>query len=310
MAFDFQTTLLGIPLKVIPTKALSEQFKLQVYDFVEPGFLIVQSDEQIKLSANRMTTLHPEWIFKTLANALGDSSNWNDYSGSKLGLSQTLNATPAEIEGLLRGDSMDAKLLAGMALFRRGQREEAKRVWSESATAHPDHPLAWKAACEAQGFGPFCRGFEVFDALPDSAYKIPEVKNITSAALPGIFSEEELWQRSVSYLLGMQRADGGYFDSDYDFGGADSLPNVHTAITSLVGLALLEAERKSTNTEKNQEIRSAIERIAAFVSNDANVNLNDRDEILWAQAYRVRFLAAVQKQAGNSRAFTNEPRLL
>ena len=294
-----------IPLKVIPTKALSQQFKLQVYDFVEPGFLIVQPDEQIKLSANRMTTLHPEWIFKTLANALGDSSNWNDYSGSKLGLSQTLNATPAEIEGLLRGNSMDAKLLAGMALFRRGQHEKAKRVWSESATAHPDHPLAWKAACEAQGFGPFCRGFEVFDSLPESAYKIPDSKNITSAALPGAFSEEELWQRSVNYLLGMQRADGGYFDSDYDFGGADSLPNVHTAITSLVGLALLEAEQKSTDTEKNREIRSAIERIAAFVSNDANVNLSDRDEILWAQAYRVRFLAAVQKQAGNDAVFAS-----
>jgi len=85
----------------------------------------------------------------------------------------------------------------------------------------------------------------------------------------------------------------------------DSLPNVHTAITSLVGLALLEAERRSTHLEKNKEIRSAIERIASFVSNDANVNLNDRDEILWAQAYRVRFLAAVQKQSGNDAVFSS-----
>jgi hypothetical protein len=294
-----------IPLKVVPTKPLSEQFKLKVYDFVEPGFLIVQPDEKVTLSANRMTTLHPEWIFKTLAIALGDSATWNDYSGTKLGLSQTLNATPAEIANLLRVDSMDAKLLAGMALFRNGQHDEATRVWSDASLTHPDHPLAWKAACEAQGFGPFCRGFEVFDALPESAYKIPDRKNITSAALPGVFSEVELWQRSVNYLLGMQRADGGYFDSDYDFGGADSLPNVHTAVTSLVGLALLEAERKFTDTDKNKEIRGAIERIATFVSDDANVNLNDRDEILWAQAYRVRFLAAVQKQAGNDAVFAS-----
>jgi len=270
-----------IPLKAVPSKALSEQFKLQVYDFVEPGFLIVQPDEQVKLSANRMTTLHPEWIFKTLADALGDSSSWDE------------------------NDDMHAKLIAGMALFRKGQHAEAKRIWSESALAYPDHPLAWKAACESQGFGPFCRGFEVFGALPESAYKIPDIKNITSAALPGVFSEEELWKRSVSYLLGMQREDGGFFDSDYDFGGADSLPNVHTAITSLVGLALLEAERRSTDLEKNKEIRSAIERIASFVSNDANVNLNDRDEILWAQAYRVRFLAAVQKQSGNNAVFSS-----
>jgi len=270
-----------IPLKAVPSKALSEQFKLQVYDFVEPGFLIVQPDEQVKLSANRMTTLHPEWIFKTLADALGDSSSWDE------------------------NDDMHAKLIAGMALFRKGQHAQAKRIWSESALKYPDHPLAWKAACESQGFGPFCRGFEVFGALPESAYKIPDIKNITSAALPGVFSEEELWKRSVSYLLGMQREDGGFFDSDYDFGGADSLPNVHTAITSLVGLALLEAERRSTDLEKNKEIRSAIERIASFVSNDANVNLNDRDEILWAQAYRVRFLAAVQKQSGNNAVFSS-----
>ena len=35
------------------------------------------------------------------------------------------------------------------------------------------------------------------------------------------------------------------------------------------------------------------------------MNLNDRDEILWAQAYRVRFLAAVQKQAGNDAILSN-----
>ena len=69
-------------------------------------------------------------------------------------------------------------------------------------------------------------------------------------------------------------------------------------------LALLEAERRSTDLEKNKGIRSAIERIVSYVANDANVNLNDRDEILWAQAYRVRFLAAVQKKSGNDAVFS------
>ena len=295
-----------IPLKAVPSKALSEQFKLKVYDFVEPGFLIVEPDEQVKLAANRMTTLHPEWIFKTLASALGDSASWSDYSGSESGWLRYLHAPLSPAESKLIAESplsMPDGLFGGMALFRSGQHAEAKRVWSESAIANPDHPLAWKAACEAQGFGPFCRGFEVWGDLPESAYKVPDFKNITSAALPGVFTEDELWKRSVNYLLGMQRSDGGYFDSDYDFGGADSLPNVHTAITSLVGLALLDAERKSIDVEHINEIRSAIDRIASYVANDANVNLKDRDEILWAQAYRVRFLAAVQKQSGNDSVF-------
>jgi hypothetical protein len=290
-----------IPLKAVPTKALSEQFKLKVYDFVEPGFLVVQPDEQIKLSANRMTTLHPQWIFQTLANALGNRSTWTEYSGSKIDFTASLQnpSSDSEIAKMVASDSMDAKLIAGMLVFRAGRHAEAQKIWREASLAHPDHPLAWKASCEAQGYGPFCRGFEVHTELPASAYKIPNVMNITSAAAPKAFTEAELWQRSVDYLLGMQREDGGFFDSDYDFGGADSMPNVYTAITSLVGLALIEAERKSSDLEKNKEIRAAIERIIAYVSNDANVNLNDRDEILWAQAYRVRFLAAVQKQAGN-----------
>ena len=290
-----------IPLKSVPTKPLSEQFKLKVYDFVEPGFLLVQPDEQVKLSANRLTTLHPLWLFQALANGLGDRSSWAEYSGSPWDLAASFKNTQsdAEIAKMVSSDSIEAKLVAGMLVFRTGRHGEARRIWRDASRAHPDHPLAWKASCEAQGYGPFCRGFEVFSELPETAYKIPDVMSITSASLPAAFTEVELWQRSVDYLLGMQREDGGFFDSDYDFGGADSLPNVYTAITSLVGLALLEAEQKSIGTEKNKEIRAAIERIIAYVSNDANVNLKDRDEILWAQAYRVRFLAAVQKQSGN-----------
>ncbi|MCY2982419.1 MAG: terpene cyclase/mutase family protein [Planctomycetota bacterium] len=296
-----------IPLKALPNKALSEQFTLKVYDFVEPGFLIIQPDERVKLSANRMTTLHPLWLFQTIASALGNRSTWAEYSGSKLDLTASFKNPPSDsdIASMASSDSMEAKLVAGMLVFRTGRHAQAQRIWLEASRAHPNDPLAWKASCEAQGYGPFCRGFEVFSELSDSAYKIPDVMNITSAALPTAFTEAELWERSVDYLLGMQREDGGFFDSDYDFGGADSLPNVYTAITSLVGLALLEAEHKSTDLDKNKEIRAAIERITAYVSDDANVNLNDRDEILWAQAYRVRFLAAVQKKAGNDSILSN-----
>ena len=98
----------------------------------------------------------------------------------------------------------------------------------------------------------------------------------------------------------MQNENGGVFDSDYDFGGADSLPNVHAAVTSLVGLALIAAERKSTDPKRKKEIRIGIDRAVAFVSQDAHLNFNDRDEILWAQAYRVRLLAAMYRHANNS----------
>ena len=95
----------------------------------------------------------------------------------------------------------------------------------------------------------------------------------------------------------MQREDGGWVDSDYDFGGTDSLPNVHVAITSLCGMALLKA--RSRVPEKVDAINDALERATRFVCDDKNLNRVDRDEILWAHAYRVRFLA--QRVAGGAK---------
>jgi hypothetical protein len=174
-----------------------------------------------------------------------------------------------------------------------GRHEEAREIWQKASIAHPNHPLAWKAACEAQGIGPFYRGLEVFEALPETATLDSDLKRITSAAAPKAYSEDQIWDRSVNFLLGMQHTHGGFFDSDYDFGGEDSLKNVHVAVTSLVGLALIEALPKAPSTEQKLKIQKALDRARAFVTNDSNLNLFDRDEILWAQAYRIRFLAAL-----------------
>jgi len=297
-----------IPLKAAPKTDLAKQFKIRVYDFIEPGFLLVQPNEEVQLLANRMTTLHPQWIFKILANALKDRSTWEDYSGNtnaterdtwRKVVASNWQLDASSMAEILASNSMESKLLAGMVAFRMGRHDEAKSIWQESSLAHPDHPLAWKASCEAQGVGPFCRGFEVFNALPEIAFAGIDPKNITSAALPNAFSEMDLWQRSVDYLLSMQNQNGGIFDSDYDFGGADSMPNVHTAITSLVGLALMEAERKAKEPIRKKRISESLDRIVSFVSNDANLNLVDRDEILWGQAYRIRLLAASHKQSAN-----------
>jgi hypothetical protein len=87
----------------------------------------------------------------------------------------------------------------------------------------------------------------------------------------------------------MQRSDGAWVDSDYDFGGTDSLPNVYVAVTSLVGLSLLQA--KDRLPARSADIDAALDRAAAFVRDPKHINLIDRDEILWAHAYRLRFLA-------------------
>lgn len=166
-------------------------------------------------------------------------------------------------------------------------------MWERAGEVQPDSPLAWKAAAEAQGIGPFVRGFETFCRLPEAAWEAG-LKSIGSAAPPETYLEPELWERGCRFLLQMQRKDGAIVDSDYDFGGYDSLPNVHVAITALCGMALLEA-RQRVPSEMKADLDAAIIRAADYVCKEENLNPNDADEILWAYAYRARFLSALKR---------------
>jgi len=259
-----------IPVKAVPTREQQQRHDLQRYKFVEPGFLILNSDAQEKMKVDRITTLHPKW-FLSLLNAGVDGEI-------------VVGNVGADEQTLKIQDQMEK----AFDVFRKGDHEQAIKLWQSIATNHPDHPLGWKAAAEAEGFGPIIRGFEVRSEIPDAAL-LSGIKSAGSAAPAGTYSQKELIERSVEYLLGMQRTDGGFVDCDYDFGGTDSLPNVHVAVTALVGMALLA--NKSGLPDKAEALDSAIERAAEFVIDDANLNKVDRDEILWAYAYRVRFLS-------------------
>ncbi len=291
-----------IPVRSNPTKDQAESFDLKPYKFVEPGFLIVDAEQKVRMRIDHLTTLHPIWIERLIADAF--PSKFSSTDGKDLARTE-LNKVWAKFAAgddsitipTPTGDDAFASekfLLAGMIAFRKGDQQKAKEFWSKASTAQPDSPLAWKAAAEAEGFGPFVRGFEVFSPLSDSAYR-SGIDSVGSAAPLGTYSEPELWQRGVDFLLGMQAESGGFFDSDYDFGGFDSLPNVHVAVTSLVGMSLLESLVR-LEPARHESVRAAITRAAQFVSDDKNIALQDKDEILWAQAYRVRFLASLVQQ--------------
>lgn len=291
-----------VPFRGMPTKAQVEKFGLTNYDFIEPGFLILTPDENLKMVADRLTTLHPQWLFSQIAPVVGETRTW-----SQAGTERNRKAIDGwweylEMTNWILNDEQlneqrdplcaETGLLSGMAAFRMGKRQIANEIWEITCKMFPNDPLAWKAANEAQGIGPFVRGFEVFGELPRQMPQERQgVLRITSTALPGTYAPQELWRRSVDFLLHQQDASGGFFDSDYDFGGTDSLPNVHVAVTALVGMALLEAEQREKNSERKRKALLAAERAAKFVADDSKLNFDDRDEIIWAQAYRVRFLA-------------------
>ncbi len=309
-----------IPLRVTPAGDVVEKFALQPYKFVEPGFLILDADANVIFKMDRLTTWHPQWLRQHIQTATAAGGNlhsddsprpsqraesiWRLASDSPYlrGFSEYMqnpikDQIAAEFDSIPGAgpDTADSDtmvqlyLMKGMMQYYAGQHEEAKDSWRMAIQAAPDHPLAWKAAAEREGFGPFVRGFEVLGRLPDAAWEAG-FKSAGSAAPPRTYTESELWQRGAKFLVAMQRHDGAVIDSDYDFGGTDSLPNVYVAVTSLVGLALMEAQSRAP--EQSAELQVAIQRAADFVRDEANINRADRDEILWAYAYRLRFLAA------------------
>ena len=282
-----------VPVKGVAEGELAARYELVPYKFVEPGFLVIGKNDQVIAKVDQLTTQHPVLLAACLRHVVAVPSD-----------NRAASALAPAWERFRQGDnqfdfsSLSAEkenraetiLLEGMFAFRRGEHDKARQIWNQARTECPDHPLAWKAIAEAENWGPFVRGLESHEELPEAV--APDFSAARGSAAPaGLYTEDEIWNRSTRFLLGMQRHDGAWVDSDYDFGGTDSLPNVHVAVTSLCGLALIDSMDRSAGDPTR--LRDAILRAADYVSQKANINYVDRDEILWAQAYRIRFLARV-----------------
>lgn len=288
---------------------LAKQHAVARNKFLEPGYLVLDGDGKALLRVDQVTSLHPEWFeapLRRLVKAPADGfpcsaalrEAWAAYrAGDRDGAQQraaaVLDERPAPAV------AAEAHWLIGAALLRSGQRAAALQRWSALGQALPDQPLAWKAALEVEGHGPFGRGFEDFLPLPPAALAADP---IDGTRLPGVYDEAELWRRGVAYLVAMDGGDGVLRDSQYDFGGTDGLPNVHAAVTCLAGEALLAATRKDAPFPLPEALaaraEATLQRMRANVESDRMVAVSDRDEIVWARAYALRFLAAWTRARG------------
>lgn len=305
-----------IALAAVPDQSAQTRFDLQKYRFVEPGILVVRagatpSATQVLHRCDRLTTLHIPWLTKMIT---GIAEDVNQSRGLDSNTWQAV-APPVWLEEIRRGFgdrnytevvrlceehnglsgavAVERDLRLAMATFRLGQHTAASSLFAKVAARYPDHPLGHKAAAEAQGIGPFVRGFEIHSAIPDSAMEVTASSGVDPAH--PIYSAVEIRRRCVDYLLSMQDESGGVFDSDYDFGGADSLPNVHVAVTAISGLALLEQLQNQTDAKRRAAIESAVVRAARFTADNSKLTFTDRDEIFWALAYRLELWAAVER---------------
>lgn len=303
-----------VPVKQVPKGELARQYNLQPLLFIEPGWLVLDAEGHERARMSQITTFQPEWFEAplrelaslspqpfTVAPALREA--WDAYRA--LDNKAALQAIEAM---LLKEPSSavvaEALFLRGAALRRSGQTGASVIAWQELVERCKDSPFAWKGAMEVLGHGPFVHGFEDFLPVPE---KVLRERVEGSRAPKGTFTEEQLWQQSVRYLLRMPDEDGVLRDSLYDFGGTDSLPNVYAAVSFLAGEALLcaearVAEKQLTLPEADRiALSKQLSALLALAGNDGKYALSDRDEILWAFAYRLRFLARYHQLHPNER---------
>ena len=282
-----------VALKLVPKGPEQQQRQLGRGQFIEPGFLVLDAKGKELHRLDRLSTLDPTWLRTRLAGWAGTDVPVRELppalaqARAALQAGDPLAAEKALLAGratLPAAHATEGEFLLGAALARSARSAQAKAIWIAAAAAQPDDPWAWKCAAEAEGHGPFLRGFEDFTTLPPAVLTQPTVG---TQAPEGVYTEDEIRRRCVRFLLGMQREHGGYDDSIYDFGGADSLPNVYVAGTAIVGWALLEEFPQGGS----EAVEQAITRILAYVAADAHLNFEDVDEQLWAHVYRMHFAA-------------------
>ncbi len=289
-----------VPLRM----ASKDTLDVRPMKFIEPGFVVLDSQLHDLLRVDRMTFFQEDHFRNLLLQTLktpmkptdaeelflgGDYEEALKRSPSpslrarilrRLGREFRMEDLPLEERAtahLSRGDfaaadqelreatSDQGRYLRGAALHLSGKDDLGRELWEELVKEKPDSRWAWKAAAELARDGPFVRGFEVF---------APPPKTIEIA-------------HALGYLLSMQRGHGGWDDSNYNFGGEDSLPNVYVATTALIASALYEYR------DADLRISTALERADGYLRDESHVAADDEDEIVWAYAYRLLYFAKI-----------------
>lgn len=177
----------------------------------------------------------------------------------------------------------EGRYFLGVALHRLNRDAEGREVWKKLVAEKHDSRWAWKADAELRRFGPFVREFESPEYLPEGA-----AGELPTSTQKGLSDLETAAKRGVAFLLRSQRENGCWDDSNYDFGGLDSLPNVYMAVTALASRALLEWREID-----REGVTRALSRSWNYLTNETHIARDDKDEIIWAHLYRLVYLSCL-----------------
>jgi len=270
-----------VPLRLEGDPNLHKEFGLKTMDFIEPGFVFLGPDLKVIHRVDRLTTFSEEWLVHLLRGVLKKAGREVEEKKVELNAARRALAEgrpdPALFESLT-GD--EARWFHGVALHLVNRDGEGRAEWKKISSGR----WAWKAAAELARDGPFVRGFEIYESLPPEALKdeLPATSTLPCAK-PDV-------ARAVRFLLQTQRNNGVWDDSNYNFGGDGSLPNVYMAGTALAALAL-------RTWGDPEQIKTAMIRAEAYMKDEARIAATDRMEIAWAHAYRLLYFAKTGDKA-------------
>ncbi|HXX92407.1 MAG TPA: hypothetical protein VEN81_02160, partial [Planctomycetota bacterium] len=263
-----------VPLRLVGDPAFHKAYGIQLLEFIEPGLVFLDGDGKLIHRVDRITMFSEEWFIHLLREVLKKAGQEAPESPSAMGAARQAIYEGRPDPSLFEGqEGPEARYFHGVALHLLGRDEEGRAQWRKIKEGR----WSWKAAAELARDGPFVRGFEIYEKLPPEALEgLP-----ASTTLP---AKKAAIGRAVRYLLQTQRATGAWDDSNYNFGGDESLPNVYMAGTALAAMALRD-------WGKPEEVRGALEKAEAYMKDEARIAMKDREEIAWAYAYRLLYFA-------------------
>jgi hypothetical protein len=265
---------LFVPVRQVASVADRQRFDLQPVAFIEPGLLVLDGHGRERARLDQITTLDPAWFLARLGAALPDDVR----SGERFAALKKAVGDPVHAAAFARG---------ALAFVDRRE-DEARELWRELVRLAPDDPWSWKAAAEAEGFGPIVHGFERVGVELPARVLAPHDGRGTLAPT-GSWDVDEVRRAGLEFLAAMQRSHGGFEDSIYDFGGTDGLPNVWVAVTAIVATATLET-LPHVPADERARFEPMLAAAIDYVLDPQRINMDDRDERVWAHLYAVRLL--------------------
>lgn len=287
----------------IADKKLAEKYELIQGKFVEPGFVLLDKKGKLIHTVDRFLLFQRTWFLQRLESIAKKNTKALNYKAkdnakSKLPMHDVDSAraaigtgdvaSAAKTLGLIPGSDdryAESEWLLGVCHHMQNKTTAGNKVWRALAASHSESIWGQKAKTELDGWGPFMNGFESYRDFPT---RVMAHKEMRHSRVPGTAEDQgQMVARGIIRLLDLQREDGSWSDSRYDFGGIDSLPNVHVAVTAIAARGLLDWR---TSGPKDR-IEKALQRAVVYLSDDTHLNPKDKDELIWAYVYRINFFS-------------------